>query len=149
MIVVVFLFFFFLSLSSLPYPRTRALIPSDRNRSSGNNVRGFARGFSFSSCAKLIDTKSADQTSTLLHYVAEVLEENHPEVCSLRSALGPALAAGPPRVLPSGRVWKRGGASAETYGAASPSHTHTHVTRAHTHAHTHLPCAILHSCHWA
>lgn len=37
-------------------------------------------GYDLSSLCKLKDTKSADQTSTLLHFVAEVCEERYPEV---------------------------------------------------------------------
>ncbi|MGH0116364.1 UNVERIFIED_CONTAM: hypothetical protein FKN15_035668, partial [Acipenser sinensis] len=42
------------------------------------NARAF--GFSISYLCKLRDTKSADQKMTLLHFLAEVCQEQHPEV---------------------------------------------------------------------
>ncbi|XP_066503723.1 protein diaphanous homolog 3 isoform X2 [Hoplias malabaricus] len=42
------------------------------------NAQSF--GFDLSSLCKLKDTKSADQKSTLLHFIAEVCEEMHPDV---------------------------------------------------------------------
>uniref|UniRef100_A0A672KDZ2 Protein diaphanous homolog 3-like n=1 Tax=Sinocyclocheilus grahami TaxID=75366 RepID=A0A672KDZ2_SINGR len=42
------------------------------------NAQSF--GFNLSSLCKLKDTKSADQKSTLLHFLAEICEEKYPEV---------------------------------------------------------------------
>ncbi|XP_073732268.1 protein diaphanous homolog 3 isoform X4 [Misgurnus anguillicaudatus] len=42
------------------------------------NAQSF--GFNLSSLCKLKDTKSADQKSTLLHFLAEICEERYPEV---------------------------------------------------------------------
>ncbi|KAK9966715.1 hypothetical protein ABG768_003811, partial [Culter alburnus] len=65
---------------SKPFSRLLELILLMGNFMNAGSRNAQSFGFNLSSLCKLKDTKSADQKSTLLHFLAEVCEEKYPEV---------------------------------------------------------------------
>lgn len=43
--------------------------------------RGSAYGFKLQTFERLLDTKSSDRKQTLLHYIADVITAQYPQVC--------------------------------------------------------------------
>uniref|UniRef100_A0A672MK72 Protein diaphanous homolog 3-like n=1 Tax=Sinocyclocheilus grahami TaxID=75366 RepID=A0A672MK72_SINGR len=65
---------------SKPFSRLLELILLMGNFMNAGSRNAQSFGFNLSSLCKLKDTKSADQKSTLLHFLAEICEEKFPEV---------------------------------------------------------------------
>uniref|UniRef100_A0A9J7X3T2 Diaphanous-related formin 3 n=2 Tax=Cyprinus carpio TaxID=7962 RepID=A0A9J7X3T2_CYPCA len=65
---------------SKPFSRLLELILLMGNFMNAGSRNAQSFGFNLSSLCKLKDTKSADQTSTLLHFLVEICEEKFPEV---------------------------------------------------------------------
>uniref|UniRef100_A0A671PU88 Protein diaphanous homolog 3-like n=1 Tax=Sinocyclocheilus anshuiensis TaxID=1608454 RepID=A0A671PU88_9TELE len=65
---------------SKPFSRLLELILLVGNFMNAGSRNAQSFGFNLSSLCKLKDTKSADQKSTLLHFLAEICEEKFPEV---------------------------------------------------------------------
>ncbi|XP_067287567.1 protein diaphanous homolog 3 [Pseudorasbora parva] len=65
---------------SKPFSRLLELILLMGNFMNAGSRNAQSFGFNLSSLCKLKDTKSADQKSTLLHFLAEICEEKYPEV---------------------------------------------------------------------
>uniref|UniRef100_A0A8C1VZ19 Diaphanous-related formin 3 n=1 Tax=Cyprinus carpio TaxID=7962 RepID=A0A8C1VZ19_CYPCA len=65
---------------SKPFSRLLELILLMGNFMNAGSRNAQSFGFNLNSLCKLKDTKSADQTSTLLHFLVEICEEKFPEV---------------------------------------------------------------------
>ena len=57
------------------------------NYMNADGQRGSANGFRISSVNKLMDTKSADNQMTLLHYLVQTVEVKMPEALNLKEQL--------------------------------------------------------------
>lgn len=75
------------------WPKILELIIVVGNFMNGAGFRGGARAFKITSINKLMDTKSADNQSTLLHFLAGVIEQNFPDLLKFQEEFKHVTAA--------------------------------------------------------
>ena len=79
--------------ASEPLTRILEVILALGNILNRGSTRGNAAGFKLSSLTKLVETKAANKSTTLLHYLAKTVEAKSAELVSFAKTL-PTLEAG-------------------------------------------------------
>ncbi|KAJ1680355.1 hypothetical protein EV182_000137 [Spiromyces aspiralis] len=79
-------------LQSVNFPKILEIILSIGNFMNGSGFRGGAYGFRIASLNKLMDTKAQDNKTTLLHFVATVVEEKFSNALTFLDDLNPVDA---------------------------------------------------------